>query len=427
MIRAIIHIDGDAFFASCEQARNPALKDRPVITGKERGIASSMSYEAKRKGVTRGMRLFEIFRVCPDAIVLPSDYEMYSLVSQRFMQIVRRYTSVVEEYSIDECFADISGMDTLLGMPYEQIARRIQSDLYRELGCSFSVGLAPTKVLAKAASKWDKPGGCTVIIHETIHAFLSKISVGNIWGIGPQTASKLRRYGICTALDFITMPENWVRATFAKPFVQLWRELNGQAALAVECGAKKSQESIQKMKTFTPPSDKSDYVFSQLSRNIENACIRARRYGLAAREATFLLRTHDFRHFGIRARFTKATAFPDKIIHVMESMFSDIFHPRCLYRASGVVLSRLTADVSSQLDLFGDYLRIEKMSRLYSAVDAMDRKFGKHTVFAASSMAAQREPQHTGERAQDAWRLKHLLKGETQRRHVNIPLLASVR
>src|SRR5215510_92397 len=89
--RAIVHIDGDAFFASCEQARDPRLQGKPVITGKERGIAASMSYEAKACGVTRGMRLSEIKRLCPEAILLPSDYETYSLLSRRFLVIVRRY------------------------------------------------------------------------------------------------------------------------------------------------------------------------------------------------------------------------------------------------------------------------------------------------------------------------------------------------
>src|SRR5215208_1421832 len=88
--RAILHIDGDAFFASCEQSRNPILQGKPVITGKERGIVASMSYEAKARGVTRGMRLFEVKRLCPDAIMLPSDYETYSLLSTRFFAIVRR-------------------------------------------------------------------------------------------------------------------------------------------------------------------------------------------------------------------------------------------------------------------------------------------------------------------------------------------------
>jgi DNA polymerase-4/DNA polymerase V len=107
---AIVHIDGDSFFASCEIAKNPQLRGKPVITGKERGIVSSMSYEAKRLGVTRAMKLSDIKKICPDAIILPSDYETYSLYSKRMYEIVRRYTPDIEEYSIDECFANLTGM-----------------------------------------------------------------------------------------------------------------------------------------------------------------------------------------------------------------------------------------------------------------------------------------------------------------------------
>lgn len=426
MHRAIIHIDGDAFFASCEQARNPALKGRPVITGKERGIASSMSYEAKQKGITRGMRLFEILRACPDAVIMPSDYELYCLISQRFMTIVRRYTSVVEEYSIDECFADLTGMDKPLNMPYEKIARRIQLDLLRELDCSFSVGLAPTKVLAKVGSKWEKPNGFTMIEAHTIPRFLAELPAENVWGIGGQTASILKRNGIFTALDFITAGEDWVRNTLYKPFVEIWHELNGQAVLAVDCKEKKPQYSIQKVKTFTPPSDKRTYIFSQLSRNIENACIRARRHGLAALEVTFFLRTSDFRHFGMRAEFSKATAFPNKIIHALEGMFGELFRSRHLYRATGVALSKLTYEASEQLDLFGEHLSADKMTRLFKSIDTLDSKYGKHTVFVGSSFAIQATPQFAGTSADRPWREEHLLSGETVRQHLSLPMFSLV-
>src|SRR5215471_3252688 len=151
--RAILHIDGDAFFASCEQSRAPELRGKPVVTGKERGIAASMSYEAKAKGVTRGMRLYEVKKLCPDAVILPSDYETYSLLSQRMFAIVRRYTPDVEEYSIDECFADLTGLRRPLRMSYQDMALRIKKDLDTELGFTFSVGLAPNKVVAKIGGR----------------------------------------------------------------------------------------------------------------------------------------------------------------------------------------------------------------------------------------------------------------------------------
>lgn len=127
--RSILHIDGDSFFASCEVAKNPALRGKPVVTGKERGIASSMTYEAKARGVSRAMSLRDILKICPDAIILPSDYETYSLYSKRMYEIVRRYTPEIEEYSIDECFADLTGMRRINNMSYQKMAECIKHDL----------------------------------------------------------------------------------------------------------------------------------------------------------------------------------------------------------------------------------------------------------------------------------------------------------
>src|SRR5581483_10154483 len=141
--RAILHVDGDAFFASCEVALNPKLRGKPVVTGLERGIVSAMTYEAKKLGVHRGMRLFEVRKICPQAVILPSDYETYSIFSHRMYNIVRRYTPEVEEYSIDECFADLTGMRGTLHMSYAEIAAKIKHDLESELGLTFSVGVAP--------------------------------------------------------------------------------------------------------------------------------------------------------------------------------------------------------------------------------------------------------------------------------------------
>jgi len=270
--RAILHIDGDAFFASCEQSRRPKLQGRPVVTGKERGIAASMSYEAKACGVTRGMRLAEIRKRCPEAVILPSDYETYSLLSKRFFAIVRRYTPDVEEYSIDECFADVTGLRRPQRMSYRQMAERIKHDLDTALGFTFSVGLAPNKVMAKIASKWQKPSGLTVIPGRELHHYLAQLPVENVWGIGHQTTALLHKHGVQTALQFARQPEAWVKQYFSKPFYQIWQELNGASIFALVTGEHETYHTIQKVKTFTPPSSNRDVVFAQLAQNVENAC-----------------------------------------------------------------------------------------------------------------------------------------------------------
>lgn len=422
--KAILHIDGDAFFASCEQSLNPALRGKPVITGKERGIAASMSYEAKAQGVTRGMRLFEIKRLIPNAIILPSDYETYSLLSKRLYGIVRRYTSDVEEYGIDECFADISGMRRPLHRSYRQIAEKIDADLTQELGFTFSIGLAPTKVLAKVASKWNKPHGLTVISTRTASDFLNVLPVEKVWGIGPQTTAFLAKYGIVTARQFAERPEQWIRKNCSKPFVEIWQELNGVSVMELVMAEHASYYSIQKMKTFTPPSSDRQFVFAQLSKNIENACIKARRHAQAAREVVFVLRTQEFKEYGVSATLTRASAHPNEIVKVLEEIFDDLFDPTLLYRMSGVILLGLVDDDIRQMDLFGESVRAEKLSHVYQSIDELARYYGKHAVYLASSFEAHAFSQHLGERGDMPERRSNLFKDEGKRRRLGIPMFS---
>lgn len=423
--RAILHMDGDAFFASCEQALNPALKGKPVVTGKERGIAASMSYEAKARGVTRAMPLHEVKKVCPDAIIIPSDYETYSLLSNRFFDIVRRYTSDVEEYGIDECFADITGMRRPFYMSYSRIAHAIQEDLIRELNFTFSIGLAPTKVLAKIASNWKKPAGLTVIFRRTAPHFLNTLPVQRIWGIGPQTTAYLNKYGIRTAFDFARKPEDWVQSHLTKPGYEIWEELNGQSVLSIDPQEKKSYQSIQKFKTFTPPSRDRRFIFSQMSKNIENACIKLRQYHQATQEVVFALRTQSFENFGLQVRLSRPTAFPHEIIAACAHVFDELFNPTLLYRQTGIMLARLSSDSLGQLDLFGESLKFEKLQRLYTHLDDLAVHYGKHTVYLGSSFEANAFAQHLGERGDVPRRKTDLFKGETKRKRINIPMLTS--
>ena len=420
--RAIVHIDGDAFFASCEQSRDPQLQGRPVITGKERGIVASMSYEAKARGITRGMRLFEVKRLCPDAILLPSDYETYGLLSRRMFTIVRRYTPTVQEYSIDECFADLTGLQRPLHMSYLQIVEKIKRDLDTELGFTFSAGLAPNKVLAKIASKWKKPSGLTAIPGRDIHLFLTGLPVNKVWGIGAKTTALLNKFGIQTALDFARQPEFWVNKWLTKPGYEIWQELNGHSILPLITEEKSTYQTIQKVKTFTPPSSDRNFVFSQLSKNIESACIKARRYRLAAQGAAIFLKTQQFRYRWLEVRFTHATAFPHQIVRAIEPAFAQLFQPEEEYRATGVVLLKLDEDTMIQLDLFGEALKAERFSRVYKAVDHMREKYGKHTVYLGTSLLAQKFSQHLGERGDEPLRKRELFKGETKRKRMGIPM-----
>jgi len=180
--------------------------------------------------------------------------------------------------------------------------------------------------------------------------------------------------------------------------------------------------SIQKVKTFTPPSGDRAFVFAQLSKNIENACIKARQYKRAAKGAFLFLKTQQFRFHGIDVRFSRATPFPHEILKAIEPAFEHLFRSGEEYRATGVVLLELEEDTMVQLDLFGETLRAEKFSRVYQAVDHVRDKFGKHTVFLGSSFLAQKFGQHLGARGDKPQRKQQLFKGETKRKRLGIPM-----
>lgn len=423
--QAILHLDADAFFASCEQAVHPELRGKPVITGKERGIVAAASYEAKAKGVGRGMRLFEVKKVCPDAVIVPSDYETYSLFSLRMFEILRRFSQDVEEYSIDEAFIDLTGLRRSFHGPYEAIAEKMQDTIESELGITVSIGLSLSKVLAKVGSKHGKPRGFTLIPGRDIHLYLEKLPVGSIWGIGPDTAAYLNKFGIQTALEFARKDERFIRGHLSKPYVEIWHELNGRSVYPVTRESKNEYQSISKARTFTPPSRDETFVFAQLSRNLENACMKARRYDLLASRLVVFLRGQDFRSVGVELKLNLPTAFPADLSGPLAEGFRYVFRHGVLYRQTGVVLGGLVPENRLQFTLFDDTRRIEKMTRVYDAVDRLSEKFGKYTVMHASSLPTRIQAQHEGERGDIPERKQKgsLFKGENERQRLGMPVL----
>ncbi|MFH1867158.1 MAG: DNA polymerase IV [Patescibacteria group bacterium] len=421
--RAILHVDGDAFFASCEQALHPEYRGRPVITGKERGIVAAASYEAKAKGVGRGVPLWEVKKLCPNAIILPSDYETYSLFSKRLFSIMRRFTSQVEEYSIDEGFADLTGLQRPFHCSYSIIAQKIKATIESELGITVSVGLSLSKVLCKIASKYKKPSGFTAIAGREIHKYLKITPIEKIWGIGPRTAAYCLKLGIKNALDFVNKNENFIKQHFTKPHYEMWQELNGHSVYDVAPEEKTDYISISKTKTFTPPSNSPAYVYAQLVKNLENACIKARRHNLVAQDLIIILRLQNYRTVGLEAKLNRASNFPQDMMTIIHRLFSQLFKHGNFYRATGVVLANLIPLEGLQRTLFEPIVRIEKLKRLYEAVDKMSAKFGKHCLYSAASLSAQKTPQHVQARGDMPIRKLNRIKGESVRKHLTIPML----
>lgn len=419
--RAIIHVDGDAFFTSCEEAIHPELKGKPLIAGGERGIVACASYAAKRWGIKRGVPLHEAKKRCPELIVLPSDYETYSLFSRRLFNVMRRFTPQVEEYSIDEAFADITGLRRKYRASYATIARSIKREIKEELGIGITVGLSLTKVLAKVASKHEKPDGFTVISGRHIPLYLKDLPVEKLWGIGHATTNYLWKLGVRDALAFAGLPEETIKKHFTKPGREIWMELRGESVYPVVSEEKSTYASISKTKTFAPPTINREYLFAHLLRNLESACIKARRYYLAPRKIAIFLKKNNFTITGVEAKLFRPSAYPMELTGLVKKLFDSVYEQNAVYRTTGVILLDLMEDRYIQYSLFESPVKIEKIEKIYEASDFLGKKYGKHTLHLGASHPIDQFGK--GRRGEPTARQATRFFGETRRKHLGLPIL----
>lgn len=418
--RAIIHFDGDAFFTSVEQALNPSLQGRPVVTGKERGIIACASYEAKALGIRRGIPLWEARRRCPDLVVLPSDYETYSLMSLRMFEIVRRFTPMVEEHSIDEGFADLTGLRRLYREQYVDIARRIQSAIATELGLTVSIGLSLTKTLAKLASDLQKPAGLIAVPGAELHRFLADRPMATVWRVGPNTVALLQKYGVQTALDFVRRPSAWAECLLGKVGLHIWNELRGDAMDPVQTAPNTFYATISKGKTFTSPSSNPEFVYARLVRNAESAFIKLRRHRLRARTLLTVLVQDNFHRRAAGVQFNRPTSAIHEAMPALRTLFGRLYEPTTLYRATMVVLGEIESGHTEQPDLFDDRLHIERLTAASRVIDVVRQLCGKHRLALGTALFLTHHPRN--DRDEEPWRHTVRLPGETARRRLGIPL-----
>jgi DNA polymerase IV len=203
IIRRVLHVDMDAFYASVEQRDDPRLRGLPVAVGGQpdrRGVVAAASYEARTFGVRSAMSMARAVRLCPSLIIVPPDFKRYQAASAAIFAVFREVTPLVEPLSLDEAYLDVT--ENAWGEPLgTAVARRLKERIRHETGLTASAGVAPNKFLAKIASGWKKPDGLTVISPERVEPFLRQLPVDALWGVGPVTARKLRARGIERLLD----------------------------------------------------------------------------------------------------------------------------------------------------------------------------------------------------------------------------------
>lgn len=289
----VLHVDMDAFYASATLLSHPELVGTPVIIGGgNRGVVLSATYEARRFGVTSAMPMQRARRLCPQATVLPPDHGLYSTISAAVMEVFRSVTPVVEPLSLDEAFLDVSGAVRRLGSP-ATIGQRIRDTVHDEQGITCSVGVAPTKFVAKLASGLAKPDGMVVVPREEVVPFVQQLPVGALWGVGDRTEEALLRLGLHTVADIAHTPLDTLVRGLGEATGRHLHELSwGRDPRPVEREVR--EKSVGSDQTFEADIDDPAEIHRRLLGLSERTAARMRAAGLTGRTVTVKVRFSDF-------------------------------------------------------------------------------------------------------------------------------------
>lgn len=380
-VRKIIHLDLDAFFCAVEELRRPELRGRPFAVGgrsDSRGVVSSCSYAARTFGVRSAMPMSRALRLCPDLIVIQGNYGAYSQASHQVMDILRRYTALLEQVSIDEAFLDLSD----LPMDGRTLALEIQAAIQRECNLPCSLGVAANKLVAKIANDFGKsshrgsgtyPNAITVVAPGEEAAFLEKLPAQALWGVGPKTGARLAEFGILTIGQLAQAPAGLLRREFGRYGEELALRARGidESPVITEHDVKSVSQEV----TFERDVRDADRLHHKLRELSEQVGYRLRQDNLTASTVRIKIRWDDFTTLTRQETLLQPTDQDGVIYGTALRLFDHLWLPeQRLVRLMGVGASGLTAHVH-QLMLWDT--PAEKERRLLDAVDAIRARYGK--------------------------------------------------
>ena len=382
--------DCNNFFASCERVFRPDLQGKPVIVlSNNDGCAIARSNEAKALGIKMGDPLFKIRGIVAkhNIAVFSGNMALYDDMSQRVRWVLEEFAPSIEVYSIDEAFLDLRGMQNT---DFDQYAKTISQRCWKMTSIPVSVGIAPTKTLAKVASKLCKQyprlnGGCYMHRPQDIEKVLRKYPIEDVWGIGRRSAPRLKAMGIHSAFDFTMLNEEAVRKMLGITGVRTWKELQGTPCIEFEDGFE-AKQSICVSRSFSSEI----YDINELEEQIANfASILAeklRKQNSATSELCIFAYTNRFKEnetqvYGNRLiRFDSPTDDQRTIVTRAVSATRELFRRGVGYKKAGVIATKIIPIHSRMQSLFDDKESMEKEHRLTSVVDTVNKTFGKSTI-----------------------------------------------
>lgn len=370
-IRLILHVDMDAFFASVEQLDDPKLRGRPVIVGgKERGVVSACSYEARAFGVHSAMPVNRARQLCPHGAFLPVRGKRYAQVSRRVMAVLDNFSPLVEQASVDEAYLDVSGQERIFGLP-GQLGLKLKQAVREATGLTCSVGIAPVKFLAKIASDQNKPDGLFILSPEEVLPFLRDLPVSRIPGVGKRAEEQLTKLAVRKAGDVLRYPEEFWRGRCGKWGVMLHQRAQGIDPRPVVREHKAKSEGAEN--TLAQDCGDRDELKRWLLDQAERVGVRLRRHDHTARTVTLKIKFNDFKAITRSRTLPQATKSTRAIFEVAADLLDAEALPRKV-RLIGLSVSNFS-QTAEQLPLYQDP-DSQRDQKLDAALDAIRDRFG---------------------------------------------------
>ncbi len=372
----ILHVDMDAFYASVAERDDPSLRGKAVVVGVgARGVVLSANYAARKYGIRAAMPVVRARRMAPHAIFVTPDHSRYSEVSAKVMEIFDSFTPLVEPISLDEAFLDVTGARKLLGTGRE-IAVEIRRQVEASEGITCSVGIAPSKFIAKLASGHCKPNGILEIPADRILNFLHPLPVNAIWGVGPKTAETLERLGLRTVADIANLP----RATLIRALGQA----SGASLYELAWGRdyrdvtpNEPDKSISAAETFAQDLDDPEEILQEFLRLTEKAAARLRENGYYAKTISIKVRFADFSTISRSKTLPLPIDSTHEIYEIAKSLYLALNLDRARLRLVGISLDNLSEAAAEQL-LLG--AREKGWREADTAIDRAKLRFGGGSV-----------------------------------------------
>ena len=382
--------DCNNFFASCERVFRPDLQGKPVIVlSSNDGCAIARSNEAKALGIKMGAPFFKIRDLVEKhgVAVFSGNMALYGNMSQRVRWVLEEFAPAVEVYSIDEAFLDLRGMSNI---DFDTYAKEISARCWKMTSIPVSVGIAPTKTLAKIASKLCKQypklrGGCYMHRPQDIEKVLRKYPVEDVWGIGRKSAAKLQARYVKTAYDFTQLPEAAVQKMMGITGVRTWKELQGIPCIEFEDGFE-AKQSICVSRSFSSEIYDVRELQEQIANFASTMAEKLRKQGSVASEVAVFAYTNRFKENQPQTHSSSLISFPTPtseqrtIVAKTVAATQELFKVGYGYKKAGVIATGIMAESEMVQSLFDDTEATEKEHRITSALDAINRAYGDGTL-----------------------------------------------